>query len=86
MDASLAAGVFLTVSILAVEPSENGRQAAIYSSLATYRQSGIDKIVEPEIQYIHDKLVPHAIRRYGAGPVFAYRLFVDKKIEFSWGF
>lgn len=86
MDISFTAGIFLTAAILASEPSEEGREAARYSSIATYRQSGIDKIVEPKIQYLHDKYIPQEIKNLGVGPVFAYRLFIDRKIEFSWGF
>lgn len=86
MTSSLTAGVFLTAALLASEPSEKGREAARYSSIAAYRQSGIDKVVEPKIKYLYDEHLPKLFKDLGVGPVFAYRLIVDRKIEFTWGF
>lgn len=86
MESTLIAGFLLTSSILCLEPNERGREAARYTALATYRQTGLDKIIEPNVQYLEKKYIPEYLKSFGVGATFIYRASIDHKIEFIWRF
>lgn len=86
MEATITGGLLLTGFLLATEPNPQGREAARYASLATYQQSGLDKLVAPRLEYLEKRYVPEVMKTYGVGFTFIYRLSVDRKIEYSWSF
>ena len=86
METTIFAGLLLTGSLLATEPNPQGREAARYASLATYRQSGLDKLVEPRLQYIERNYLPEFLKTYGVGVTFIYRAAIDHRVEHSWSF
>lgn len=80
------AGVALTTIIYAVEPTPQGRQAAQYSSQATYYQCGIKEQIEPTIKNLEKKYVPEVLQKFGIGATVIYRAVKDNKLEFTWSF
>lgn len=83
---SIVFGIALTVSLMVREPTPTGREAARYASIATYKHSGLDKIIEPKLESLEKEYIPENIRKLGLSINFINRLTVDKRIEYSWSF
>lgn len=86
MEVTTVSGLLLTGLLLGAEPNAKGREAARYSSIATYHQSGLDKILAPKLQYIEKRYIPEFLRNFGVETTLIYRIVVDQKIEYRWSF
>lgn len=73
---------FLYTSLLLTGDTPDTRRAGYYTSLAYYKQTGMDK----EVSNLEDKYVPEAMQRLGIGTAVLYRVIVDHQLEFSWSF
>lgn len=82
----LIAGVLLTGSLILTQPNPQGREAAQYSALATYKQNRLDLIVEPKLKEIEKEYVRRYIGNLGSTVGITYRLLKDKNVSYSWSF
>ena len=86
IETTFIVGVMLSTVIVASEPNEKGREAFSYATKATYIQSGLDKDIQPGIDYIDKVYIPKPLKDFGIGASVIYRLAKDQRIEFAWSF
>ena len=86
MTETIVAGLVLTTTLYITEPNEIGRSAAHTAMTATYKTSGLDKVLEPTFKKLEEKYVNDELRSIGIGLSFFYRVIVEQKIEHTWSF
>ena len=86
MEPTIFAGFLLTGLLLAKEPTPEGREAAQYAALATYHQSGLDKMIEPRLQYLERRYISEDVKSFGIVSSIIYRFSVDHTIVYGWSF